>query len=126
MIGRATFGRPWIFKEIRDYLDNTGAAPLTVDEKIDLLEEQLRINIDRIDEYRGILHTRRHLAASPIFKGIPDFKQSQQGGGAIGNFERMPRKNQSDRITHKRESLSAILRISLFYYNLKYTFYIIH
>jgi tRNA-dihydrouridine synthase B len=32
MIGRATFGRPWIFKEIRDYLDNTGAAPLTVDE----------------------------------------------------------------------------------------------
>ncbi len=45
MIGRATFGRPWIFKEIRDYLDNTGAAPLTVDEKIDLLEEQLRINV---------------------------------------------------------------------------------
>ena len=77
MIGRATFGRPWIFKEIRDYLDNTGAAPLTVDEKIDLLEEQLRINIERIDEYRGILHTRRHLAASPIFKGIPDFKQTR-------------------------------------------------
>ena len=64
MIGRATFGRPWIFKEIRDYLDNTGATPLTVDEKIDLLEEQLRINVERIDEYRGILHTRRHLAAS--------------------------------------------------------------
>jgi len=48
-----------------------------VDEKIDLLEEQLRINIERIDEYRGILHTRRHLAASPIFKGIPDFKQTR-------------------------------------------------
>ena len=77
MVGRATFGRPWIFKEMRDYLDNTGAAPLTVDEKIDILEEQLRINIDRIDEYRGILHTRRHLAASPIFKGIPDFKQTR-------------------------------------------------
>ena len=77
MIGRATFGRPWIFKEIRDYLDNTGAAPLTVDEKIDLLEEQLRINVERIDEYRGILHTRRHLAASPIFKGIPDFRQTR-------------------------------------------------
>ena len=43
----------------------------------DLLEEQLRINIERIDEYRGILHTRRHLAASPIFKGIPDFKQTR-------------------------------------------------
>ena len=77
MVGRATFGRHWIFKEMRDYLDNTGAAPLTVDEKIDILEEQLRINIDRIDEYRGILHTRRHLAASPIFKGIPDFKQTR-------------------------------------------------
>lgn len=77
MVGRATFGRPWIFKEMRDYLDNTGAAPLTVDEKIDILEEQLRINIDRIDEYRGILHTRRHLAASPVFKGIPDFKQTR-------------------------------------------------
>ena len=77
MIGRATFGRPWIFKEIRDYLDNTGTAPLTVDEKIDLLEEQLRINVERIDEYRGILHTRRHLAASPIFKGIPDFRQTR-------------------------------------------------
>ena len=77
MVGRATFGRPWIFKEMRDYLDNTGASPLSVDEKIDILEEQLRINIDRIDEYRGILHTRRHLAASPIFKGIPDFKQTR-------------------------------------------------
>ena len=73
MVGRATFGRPWIFKEMRDYLDNTGAAPLTVDEKIDILEEQLRINIDRIDEYRGILHTSRHLAGSPIFYFIPEF-----------------------------------------------------
>ncbi len=77
MVGRATFGRPWIFKEMRDYIDQTGAAPLTTDEKIDLLEEQLRINIERIDEYRGILHTRRHLAASPVFKGIPDFKQTR-------------------------------------------------
>ena len=78
MVGRATFGRPWIFKEIRDVLDdNTAARPLTLDEKIDLLEEQLRINVDRIDEYRGILHTRRHLAAIPIFKGIPDFRQTR-------------------------------------------------
>ena len=42
-----------------------------------MLKEQLRINVERIDEYRGILHTRRHLAASPIFKGIPDFKQTR-------------------------------------------------
>lgn len=51
--------------------------PLTLNDKIDILEEQLRINVERIDEYRGILHTRRHLAASPIFKGIPDFRQTR-------------------------------------------------
>lgn len=78
MVGRATFGRPWIFKEIRDFLDHPQEAePLTIGQKIDVLEEQLRINVDRIDEYRGILHTRRHLAASPVFKGIPDFRQTR-------------------------------------------------
>ena len=83
MVGRATFGRPWIFKEIRDYLQSSlggsliATAPLTLNDKIDILEEQLRINMERIDEYRGILHTRRHLAASPIFKGIPDFRQTR-------------------------------------------------
>lgn len=78
MIGRGTFGRPWIFKEIRDRLDGRPAnTSLDINRKIDILEEQLRINISRIDEYRGILHTRRHLAASPIFKGIPDFRQTR-------------------------------------------------
>ncbi|WP_273175882.1 tRNA dihydrouridine synthase DusB [Hoylesella pleuritidis] len=78
MIGRGTFGRPWIFKEIRDRLDGRPAdTSLDINRKIDILEEQLHINISRIDEYRGILHTRRHLAASPIFKGIPDFRQTR-------------------------------------------------
>ena len=77
MIGRGTFGRPWIFKEIRDRLDGRPDTSLDINRKIDILEEQLRINISRIDEYRGILHTRRHLAASPIFKGIPDFRQTR-------------------------------------------------
>ena len=78
MVGRATFGRPWIFKEMRDYLDCKPADPtLTFDRKLDILLEQLRINVERIDEYRGILHTRRHIAASPIFKGIPDFRQTR-------------------------------------------------
>ena len=81
MIGRATFGRPWIFKEIRDYLtphaSNLAPCPLTLDQKIDILKEQLFINIEHIDEYRGILHTRRHLANSPIFKGIPNFRQTR-------------------------------------------------
>lgn len=78
MIGRATFGRPWIFKEIRDYLDGKQPDPeMDFNRKLDILEEQLRINVNRIDEYRGILHTRRHLAASPIFKGIPNFRQTR-------------------------------------------------
>ena len=77
MIGRATFGRPWIFKEVRDYLDNTDAEPLTYDQKLDILKELLRINVERIDEKRGILHTRRHLAATPIFKGIPNFRPTR-------------------------------------------------
>lgn len=78
MVGRATFGRPWIFKEMRDYLDGLPEdESLTFDRKLDILLEQLRINVERIDEYRGILHTRRHIAASPIFKGIPDFRQTR-------------------------------------------------
>ena len=78
MVGRATFGRPWIFKEMRDYLDGRPQdLTLDLDRKVDILEEQLRINVERIDEYRGILHTRRHLAATPIFKGIPDFRQTR-------------------------------------------------
>ena len=78
MIGRATFGRPWIFKEIRDYLDGHEPDPtMTFRWKLGVLREQLRINVERIDEYRGILHTRRHLAASPLFKGIPNFRQTR-------------------------------------------------
>ncbi len=85
-IGNIEFGpQPLFLAPMEDVTDigfrmlckRFGAAPLTVDEKIDLLEEQLRINVERIDEYRGILHTRRHLAASPIFKGIPDFRQTR-------------------------------------------------
>ena len=67
MIGRATFGCPWIFS--RENLDFNA--------KKDILEELLRINVERIDEKRGILHTRRHLAATPIFKGIPNFRQTR-------------------------------------------------
>ena len=67
MIGRATFGCPWLFSR----------EQLTFNEKLDILEEQLRINVEMIDEQRGILHTRRHLAATPIFKSIPNFRQTR-------------------------------------------------
>ena len=87
MVGRATFGRPWIFREIRRFLDGLDPDPaMDFSWKLDVLEEQLRINVERIDEYRGILHTRRHLAASPIFKGIPNFRPTRI---AILRAERM-------------------------------------
>ena len=92
MVGRATFGAPWIFKEIRDFITHeahktngtheTNEAhrfykPLSFNEKLDILEELLRINVERIDEQRGIIHTRRHLAATPIFKGIANFRPTR-------------------------------------------------
>ena len=78
MVGRATFGRPWIFREIRRLLDGEPAdTDMDFAWKLGILEEQLYINVERIDEYRGILHTRRHLAASPIFKGIPNFRPTR-------------------------------------------------
>ncbi len=82
MVGRATFGNPWFFNR----------QALTLAEKISILRDQLYINIERLTadakargserdmkmaEYKGILHTRRHLAATPIFKGIPDFRQTR-------------------------------------------------
>ena len=78
MVGRATFGCPWIFRDIQEVLHPGKALPpLSYNDKINLLIEQLKINVNRIDEYRGILHTRRHLAATPIFKGIPNFRSTR-------------------------------------------------
>lgn len=75
MVGRATFGRPWIFSEIRHALDGTPYTPLTARERLEILKDQVRQSVKRIDEYRGILHIRRHIAATPLFKGIPDFRE---------------------------------------------------
>ena len=77
MIGRAAFGAPWIFREVRDYLDTGTYSPLSIAEKMALLRRQIQESIDRIDEYRGILHIRRHLASSPLFKGIPNFRETR-------------------------------------------------
>lgn len=75
MIGRATFGRPWIFHEVKHYLQKGELLPREPFAwYLDVLKQQVLQSIERLDERRGILHIRRHLAATPLFKGIPDFK----------------------------------------------------
>lgn len=77
MIGRASFGAPWIFREVSEFI-RTGTIPeISTAEKFALLRRQIRESISRIDEYRGILHVRRHLAATPLFKGIPNFRETR-------------------------------------------------
>lgn len=77
MVGRAAIGAPWIFKEINEYLSSGCYSPIPMEMKFDILRRQLRESILRIDEYRGILHIRRHLAATPLFKGIPNFRDTR-------------------------------------------------
>lgn len=77
MIGRASFGAPWIFREVKEYLQSASLPEISVKEKFALLRRQIRESIDRIDEYRGILHVRRHLASTPLLKGIPDFRETR-------------------------------------------------
>ena len=84
MIGRATFGRPWIFHEITH-----PEQPLSLDEKVDIMKQQVLISIDRASqnpqnithgknlELCGIRHVRRHLAATPLFKGIPNYRDTR-------------------------------------------------
>lgn len=87
MVGRATFGRPWIFKELTAQATD-GEEVLSSDEKLDVLKKQVQISVThaqdlrsaekgRGPEYHGILHVRRHLAASPLFKGIPNFRETR-------------------------------------------------
>ena len=78
MIGRASFGRPWIFKEVKHYLQ-TGEElpPLTFDWQLNVLRQEVMDSVNLLDERRGILHVRRHLAASPLFKGIPNFRETR-------------------------------------------------
>lgn len=78
MVGRASIGCPWIFREMKYYLEHgEPIAPISAQEKMQLLRRQINESIDRIDEYRGILHIRRHLATTPLFKGIPNFRDTR-------------------------------------------------
>ena len=76
MVGRASIGAPWIFSQLRNALDGCPDT-LTTADKFRCLRRQITESIDRIDEYRGILHIRRHLAASPLFKGISNFRDTR-------------------------------------------------
>ena len=78
MIGRASFGRPWIFKEVKHYLQ-TGEPlpPLSAEWRLNVLKQEVLDSVNLLDERRGILHVRRHIAASPLFKGIPNFRETR-------------------------------------------------
>jgi len=91
MIGRASIGHPWIFEEVKYFLNhgshieesfaNTeqidGILPYSFKWKLDILKQQVSQSVRRLDERRGIIHIRRHLAATPIFKGIPNFRDTR-------------------------------------------------
>lgn len=78
MVGRASIGAPWVFHDMKQMLVNgERGQELSLTQKFAILRRQITESIDRIDEYRGILHIRRHLAASPLFKGIPHFRDTR-------------------------------------------------
>jgi nifR3 family TIM-barrel protein len=76
MIGRATYGRPWIFKEIKHYLATGELMPeLTIEEKVSLAKRHLIKSVEEKGERVGVLEMRRHL--SSYFKALPDFKETR-------------------------------------------------
>ncbi|MBR6064987.1 MAG: tRNA-dihydrouridine synthase family protein [Paludibacteraceae bacterium] len=107
MVGRATFGAPWLFAEMKEYLSInpvcqqiglsaseserpfsetvlqrsglTAAPPRSMEEKVAVLKEHVLASISWCgnDERKGIVHSRRHFAASPVFKGLDNFKQTR-------------------------------------------------
>lgn len=78
MIGRGSIGRPWIFSEVKEYLEQ-GVLPelKSFDWYLEVLRKQVKESVNRIDERRGLIHMRRHLAATPLFKGLPDFRETR-------------------------------------------------
>lgn len=76
MIGRGAVGRPWIFKEVRDFIDTENyMKPLSVSDKVNLAKEHLKKSLEIKGEPRGIYEMRRHYIS--YFKGLPDFKEKK-------------------------------------------------
>ena len=78
MIGRGSIGRPWIFREVKHYL-NTGELllPESPEWYLDVLRQEVKESVERLDERRGLIHVRRHIAATPLFKGIPNVRDTR-------------------------------------------------
>lgn len=73
MIGRATIGKPWIFRQIKHYLQTGECLPeLSIHEQVDIIKEQILLSQEWLDEVRGLFHMRRHMAC--MFKGLPHFR----------------------------------------------------
>jgi len=78
MIGRASIGKPWLFREVKYYMESGKLLPKESFEwYLNILKNQVLQCVERLDERRGIIHCRRHLAVTPIFKNIPDFKSTR-------------------------------------------------
>ena len=92
MVGRASIGAPWVFHDMKQYMLHGDDYPkLSVARKFDIIRRQISESISNIDEYRGILHIRRHLAASPLFKGIPNFRETRIAMLRADTFESLNR-----------------------------------
>lgn len=89
MVGRAAIGAPWIFREMKQFLADGTIPEISNRDKMQLLRRQITESIDRIDEYRGILHIRRHLAATPLFKGIPNFRETRIAMLQVSTYEQL-------------------------------------
>ena len=74
MIGRATIGNPWFFKQVKHYF-KTGEHldPITMQERVEAARRHLQMAIDWKGEKLGVFETRRHY--TNYFKGIPNFKE---------------------------------------------------
>ncbi|MCH5230961.1 MAG: tRNA dihydrouridine synthase DusB [Muribaculaceae bacterium] len=77
MVGRGAIGAPWIFREMIEFIRKGEYSPTPVKDKFGMLMRQLEESIENKDEKRGILHIRRHLAATPLLKGLPDFRSTR-------------------------------------------------
>ncbi|OAV63979.1 putative tRNA-dihydrouridine synthase [Bacteroidales bacterium Barb6XT] len=111
MIGRGSLGRPWIFREIKHFLAVGELLPLEPFAwYLDVLKEQVLQSVARLDERRGILHIRRHLAATPLFKGIPDFKPTRVATLRAETVEQLFEIFDNIRFEDKRQEVEVMLR----------------